>query len=249
MAADAKDFYKTLGVNKDASQDEIKKAFRKLARKYHPDLNPGDKSSEQKFKEANEAYEVLSDAKKRAEYDQFGSSPFGAGGQGPEGFRTYDYRDFDAGGCGDISGDLFGAGGKTGPYQAKGPDMIMNISLSLEEAFNGVTKPITFNHEVTCKTCNGQGAESSRICDVCRGSRSLKNFQGVFQDGSALHCLRRYGKKGDEGLCRLRGQGSYHADRNPEGKNTARRRHRLQGEIEGNGRRRRRRRAPGRTFH
>ena len=181
MAADAKDFYKTLGVNKDASQDEIKKAFRKLARKYHPDLNPGDKSSEQKFKEANEAYEVLSDAKKRAEYDQFGSSPFGAGGQGPEGFRTYDYRDFDAGGFGDIFGDLFGAGGKTGPYQAKGPDMIMNMSLSLEEAFNGVTKPITFNHEVTCKTCNGQGAESSRICDVCKGAGTLRTSRGFFK--------------------------------------------------------------------
>jgi molecular chaperone DnaJ len=181
MAADVKDFYKTLGVNKDASQDEIKKAFRKLARKYHPDLNPGDKSAEQKFKEANEAYEVLSDAKKRAEYDQFGSSPFGAGGQGFEGFRTYDYRDFDAGGFGDIFGDLFGAGGKTGPYQAKGPDMIMNISLSLEEAFNGVTTPITFNHEVTCKTCNGQGAESSRICDVCKGAGSVRTSRGFFK--------------------------------------------------------------------
>ena len=181
MAADAKDFYKTLGVNKDASQDEIKKAFRKLARKYHPDLNPGDKNSEQKFKEANEAYEILSDAKKRAEYDQFGSSPFGAGGQGFEGFRTHDYRDFDAGGFGDIFGDLFGAGAKTGLYQAKGPDMIMNLTLSLEEAFNGVTKPVTFNHEVTCKTCNGQGAESSRICDVCKGAGTVSTSRGFFK--------------------------------------------------------------------
>jgi molecular chaperone DnaJ len=181
MAADVKDFYKTLGVNKDASQDEIKKAFRKLARKYHPDLNPGDKSSEQKFKEANEAYEVLSNAKKRAEYDQFGSSPSGAGGQGFEGFRTYDYRDFDAGGFGDIFGDLFGAGGKPGLSQAKGPDMIMHLTLSLEEAFNGVTKPITFNHEVTCKTCNGQGAESSRICDVCKGAGTVATSRGFFK--------------------------------------------------------------------
>jgi molecular chaperone DnaJ len=181
MAADVKDFYKTLGVNKDASQDEVKKAFRKLARKYHPDLNPGDKNSEQKFKEANEAYEVLSDAKKRAEYDQFGSSPFGAGRQGSEGFRTYDYRDFDAGGFGDIFGDLFGAGGKAGPHHAKGVDMIMHLTLSLEEAFNGVTKPITFNHEVTCKTCNGQGAESSRICDVCKGAGTMRTSRGFFK--------------------------------------------------------------------
>jgi molecular chaperone DnaJ len=181
MAADVKDFYKTLDVNKDASQDEIKKAFRKLARKYHPDLNPGDKVAEQKFKELNDAYEVLSDAKKRAEYDQFGSSPFGAGRQGFEGFRTYDYRDFDAGGFGDIFGDLFGAGGKAGPHHAKGPDMIMNLTLSLEEAFNGVTKPITFNHEVTCKTCNGQGAESSQICDVCKGAGTMRTSRGFFK--------------------------------------------------------------------
>ena len=127
MAADVKDFYKTLDVNKDASQDEIKKAFRKLARKYHPDLNPGDKVAEQKFKELNDAYEVLSDAKKRAEYDQFGSSPFGAGGQGSEGFRTYDYRDFDAGGFRRYLWRSFRREGEAGAYQAKGPDMIMDL--------------------------------------------------------------------------------------------------------------------------
>jgi molecular chaperone DnaJ len=195
MATDVKDFYKTLGVNKDASQDEIKKAFRKLARKYHPDLNPGDKSAEQKFKEANEAYEVLSNAKKRAEYDQFGSSPFGAGGHGSEGFRTYDYRDFDAGGFGDIFGDLFGTGGKTGPYPAKGQDMIMNLTLSLEEAFNGVTKPITFNHEVTCKTCNGQGSESSRVCDVCKGAGTVGTSRGFFKMAQPCTACRGAGRR------------------------------------------------------
>src|SRR4030065_2259614 len=107
MAPAVKDYYNTLGVDKNASQDEIKKAFRKLARKYHPDLNPGDKVSEQKFKEVNEAYEVLSDTKKRAEYDQFGRSP-SEGGPGFEGFRAHDFGDVFDFGFGDIFSDVLG---------------------------------------------------------------------------------------------------------------------------------------------
>lgn len=183
MASEVKDYYKVLGIDKSASQDEIKKAFRKLARKYHPDLNPGDKVAEQKFKEINEAYEVLSDSKKRAEYDQFGSSPFGTGGPGFEGFRTHDFRGdtFDFGGFGDMFSDMFGAKTRPEAYYAKGPDMLMGIELSLEEAFNGVTKLVTFNREVTCQTCNGTGAESSQICDVCKGTGSLKTSKGFFK--------------------------------------------------------------------
>ena len=109
MAPAVKDYYEILGVNKTASQDEIKKAYRKFARKYHPDLNPGDKTSEHKFKEINEAYSVLGDEKKRADYDQFGKSPFEAGGQWYEGARPDFGETADFGGFGDVFSDIFGA--------------------------------------------------------------------------------------------------------------------------------------------
>jgi molecular chaperone DnaJ len=181
MASEDKGFYKILGVTKDTSPDEIKKAYRKLARKYHPDLNPGDKAAEQKFKEINEAYEVLGDPKKKAEYDQFGSTQFRAGGPGFEGFRSHDFREgFEFGGFGDVFGDLFGAKARPEAYQAKGPDMVMGIELSMEEAFSGVTKTITFNREVNCRSCNGSGAEASQVCSACNGTGSMKTSRGFF---------------------------------------------------------------------
>jgi molecular chaperone DnaJ len=194
MAPAVKDYYNTLGVSKSASQDEIKKAFRKLARKYHPDLNPGDKAAEHKFKELNEAYEVLSDPKKRAEYDQFGSSPFGGGGPGFEGSRTYDFRDTsDFGGLGDFFSDLFGA--RSEAIHAKGSDMVMGLELSLEEAFSGVTKTITFNREVTCRSCNGSGAESSQICDTCKGTGSIKTSKGFFMMSQPCTACKGSGRR------------------------------------------------------
>ena len=181
MTTAGKDYYKILGVNKDSSPDETKKAYRKLARKYHPDLNPGDKVAEPKFKEINEAYEVLGDPKKKAEYDQFGSTQFRAGGPGFEGFRTHDSREgFEFGGFGDMFSDLFGAKARPEAYHAKGHDMVMGIELTMEEAFSGVTKQITFRREVTCKTCNGSGAESSQTCSACKGTGSLKTSKGFF---------------------------------------------------------------------
>lgn len=165
-----KDYYQVLGVDKKANQDEIKKAYRKLARKYHPDLNPGNKTAEQKFKEINEAYEVLGDEKKRTEYDQYGRSPFEAGGPGFD-FRTYTSGDrFDFGGFGDIFSDLFGGETRAGAADMKGADLVMGLELSIEEAFSGVTKPITFNREITCRQCGGTGAEDSRQCDKCKGT-------------------------------------------------------------------------------
>jgi len=196
MTPEGKEYYKTLGVNKDASQDEVKKAFRKLARKYHPDLNPGDKVSEQKFKELNEAYEVLGDKKKRAEYDQFGSSPFGAGGQGYEGFRTHDFRDaFQSGGFGDIFSDLFGSQRGPETYRMKGHDMVMNLDLLLDEAFSGVTKAISFSREVPCKQCQGSGGEASQICNVCKGAGSIKMSKGFFQMSQPCNACNGTGKK------------------------------------------------------
>jgi molecular chaperone DnaJ len=178
MARATKDYYEVLGVKRDASREDIKRAYRKLARKYHPDLNPGDKNAEQKFKELNEAYEVLSNPKKREEYDQFGRSPF-EGGTGFEGYRTYDYGDIFDFGFGDIFSDV--SGRRARPEASRGPDIIIGLELSLEEAFSGVTKTITFNRGATCKICNGSGAESSVVCNLCKGTGSMKTSKGFFR--------------------------------------------------------------------
>jgi molecular chaperone DnaJ len=177
MATTAQDFYETLGVKKNSSSGEIKKSYRKLARKYHPDLNPGDKSAEKKFKEINEAYEVLSDTKKKTEYDQYGKSPF-EGAQGFEGFRT---RDFGFGGGGeDIFSDLFGTFRQNdAPF--RGNDLETRLEISLEEAFSGVTKSVTLTREKNCKACGGLGAKSSKTCTACRGAGSVKQKRGVFR--------------------------------------------------------------------
>jgi len=180
MATTARDYYEILGIKKDASQDEIKKAFRRLARKHHPDLNPGDKAAEQKFKEMNEAYGVLSDQKKRAEYDQFGKTSFEPGA-GFEGFQTHG---FDFGGSGDIFSDLFGGFGDGARFHEeaplKGHDIEARLDISLEEAYKGVTKPITLTREVPCKSCGGAGAETSKSCSSCRGTGSIQQKRGFF---------------------------------------------------------------------
>ncbi|NJD56065.1 MAG: molecular chaperone DnaJ [Nitrospirae bacterium] len=181
MANSAKDYYDILGVDRKASQDDIKKAFRKLARKYHPDLNPGDKTAEHKFKELNEAYEVLGDEKKRADYDQFGKSPFESSGPGFD-YRAYTSGDrFDFGGFGDIFSDMFGAGRGFEGTDQQGPDLVMNMELTMEEAFHGVTRPITFNREINCNTCGGTGAETYQQCSACKGTGKVTASKGFFK--------------------------------------------------------------------
>jgi molecular chaperone DnaJ len=192
MAQATKDYYEILGVKRDASQEEIKKAYRKLARKYHPDLNPGDKGAEQKFKELNEAYEVVGDPKKRAGYDQFGRSPY-EGGPGFEGFRTYDFGDAFDFGLGDIFSDVIGRRGR--PETLRGPDIVIGIELSIEEAFSGVTKTITFNKESACPNCNGTGAQSSVVCDVCKGTGSMKTSKGFFRMSQPCQSCGGTGRK------------------------------------------------------
>lgn len=195
MAAKAKDYYEVLGVNRSASQEEIKKAFRKLARKVHPDLNPGDKNAEQRFKEINEAYGVLGDEKKRSQYDQFGRSPFeGAGGPGFD-FRNTTGERPDFGGFGDIFSDLFGAGGGTEGFDLRGPDLVMSLELSLEEAFSGVTKPITFTREAPCGSCRGTGAESFQQCDRCKGTGKVSSSKGFFRMAQACTSCGGTGRK------------------------------------------------------
>lgn len=194
MGASVKDYYEILGVEKKASQDEIKKAYRKLARKYHPDLNPGDKSAENKFKELTEAYEVLGDDKKRAEYDQFGKTPFD-GGKGFD-YRTYSSGDsFDFGGFGDIFSDLFGAGGRPEQAGHRPVDLVMNLDLSLEEAFAGVTKPITFNRQTSCKECRGTGAETYQQCEKCKGTGRVNATKGFFKTAQPCSACNGSGHK------------------------------------------------------
>ncbi|HET6514346.1 MAG TPA: molecular chaperone DnaJ [Thermodesulfovibrionales bacterium] len=176
-----KDYYELLGVSKDASQDDIKKAFRKLARKYHPDLNPGDKSSEQKFKEINEAYTVLSDPKKREEYDHYGKSPFEAGGPWYEESRAPRYEDIFDFGMGDIFGDIFGRETRAEQPYARGSDVLMGLTVSLEEAFSGTQKTIAINRQTSCQSCRGTGAETYDVCPRCKGSGKLQSSKGFFR--------------------------------------------------------------------
>ena len=169
-----------LGIAKGASEDEIKKAYRKQAKKYHPDLHPGDKEAEEKFKEVNEAYEILSDADKRARYDQFGHAGVdpnygaGAGGGFGGGFAGFD-GDID---LGDIFGSFFGGGFGGGRRQAnpnaprRGADIRVSVALSFMEAAHGCTKTVTVNHQDTCPECGGSGAAkgtSPETCPDCGG--------------------------------------------------------------------------------
>ena len=173
MADSKRDFYEVLGVDKTASDDELKKAYRKMAKQYHPDLNPGDKEAEAKFKEVNEAYAVLSDADKRAKYDRFGSgafdgsNPFGGGG----GFQEFDFGDI----LSQVFGGGFGGGGssrrRNGPSQ--GAHLKYGMSLEFMEAAFGVEKDISIKKEDLCDSCKGSGAQpgtTPETCPTCHGS-------------------------------------------------------------------------------
>ncbi len=170
--AEKRDYYEVLGISKGASEDEIKKAFRKTAKKYHPDMHPDDKECEEKFKECQEAYAVLSDPDKRRQYDQFGHAAFenGAGGAGGFDFSGMDMGDI----FGDIFGDLFGGGRRSaannGPM--KGANVRLSLRISFEEAVFGCTKEIEFNYKESCSTCGGSGAKpgtNKETCSKCGG--------------------------------------------------------------------------------
>ncbi|MBX6354149.1 MAG: molecular chaperone DnaJ [Thermoflavifilum sp.] len=168
-----RDYYEVLGVDRSASQDEIKRAYRKLARKYHPDVNKDDPQAEEKFKEITEAYEVLSDPDKRARYDQFGHADPGAGSAGFGGGFSGGFSEggFDFGGFGDIFDMFFGGGGRRGPV--RGQDLEYELEVSFEEAAFGVERDIQVPRMETCSTCGGSGARpGTRVerCPACQGT-------------------------------------------------------------------------------
>ncbi len=191
MAEQKRDYYEVLGVQKGCSDDELKKAYRKVAKKYHPDLNPGDAEAEAKFKEANEAYAILSDAEKRQRYDQFGHAGvdpnFGAGGAGAGGFDFSDFGDiFDTffGGGGGFGGFGGGFGGSTRTRNPNGPirgnNVNISINLSFIEAAKGCKKTININRMVRCEACNGSGAAAGtqpEVCPDCHGSGQVMTQQ------------------------------------------------------------------------
>jgi DnaJ-class molecular chaperone len=211
MAVKTKDYYEVLGVKRGAPDDEIKKAYRKLARKFHPDLNPGDKTAEEQFKQLQEAYDVLSEAENRKLYDQYGENwravkagagvpPPGwegtqrtAGGAPPGGF---DFSDFDfsgVGGSGFDFGDLFGRAGRSARRTNRGHDVEAELELSLEEAHRGGRRTLQLQAGETCPTCNGAGVKDNKTCPTCVGAGQVLrpktievNIPAGVRDGSTI---------------------------------------------------------------
>ena len=174
------DYYTLLGVSRDASDQELKRAYKKLAMKYHPDRNQGDKDAEKKFKEVSEAYEVLSDQSKRQAYDQFGhdglDQRFGQGG----GFQGGSFNDI----FGDVFGDIFGGGSRSQNRARRGSDLEYRIEISLEDAIKGKEIKISVPRRVSCKSCNGNGSKNGtalKTCNHCNGQGQVRVSQGFFQ--------------------------------------------------------------------
>lgn len=203
-----RDFYEVLGLSKTADEKEIKRAYKRLAMKYHPDRNQGDKDSEAKFKEIKEAYEILSDAQKRAAYDQYGHAAFEQGGFGGQGGGFGGGADF-----GDIFGDVFGdifGGGRRQQRAARGSDLQYNMDLTLEEAVRGVTKEIRIPTLETCDKCHGSGAKegtSAETCSTCHGAGQVHLRQGFFTVQQACPTCHGRGKVIKEPCSKCHGDG------------------------------------------
>jgi molecular chaperone DnaJ len=206
--ATVSDLYETLGVSKGASQDEIKKAYRKLARQYHPDANSGDASAEERFKEVQAAYDVLSDPEKRKQYDRFGSS----NGRGPGGvnFENFDFADL--GDLGDIFGGLFGSRGARTQQQRgqRGSDLEVEVRLSFEDSLRGVETTIPVELETACRECGGSGARpgtAPTLCPECKGRGVKAESQGLFALSQPCPRCRGNGTVIEDPCPRCRGAG------------------------------------------
>ncbi len=197
IMADKRDYYEVLGVSKEAGDDEIKKAYRKLAKKYHPDVNPGDKEAEEKFKEANEAYGVLSNAETRAKYDQYGHAAFDPA-SGGGGFGGFDFGNFGFD-MGDIFSFFGGGSGRSNAQSQRGESIGLRLKLSFEEAALGCKKKIEFSRKEKCSDCNGSGAENPSDVETCRncgGTGRVRTIQNTIfgQMQSQTTCPQCRGK-------------------------------------------------------
>ena len=210
--ADKRDYYETLGVSKNATEAELKKAFRRLAMKHHPDRNPGDTTAEAHFKEAKEAYDVLSDSRKRSAYDQFGHAGVeqqfgGGGGAGAGGFGFADVSEV----FGDIFGDIFG-GGRSGGGQReqRGADLGYELFITLEEAVHGISKSIKVPRWAACQTCDGNGAKKGTkpvTCQTCQGSGQMRMQHGFLAVQQTCSTCRGTGQVIKDPCHSCRGQG------------------------------------------
>jgi len=212
-----RDYYDVLGVPKGASEDDIKKAYRTLAKKYHPDMNPGDKSSEEKIKEVNEAYETLSDPQKRRAYDTFGHAAGGGAGAGRGGFEGFGGETFS--GVGDMFEDLlggfFGGGGRRRSRQ-RGEDLRYDLDLSLEEAAAGGERKITFERTELCGTCDGAGAKPGthpKTCPTCNGRGQVHVSHGFFAISRTCHKCHGRGQVIEAPCPNCRGSGYVKVER------------------------------------
>jgi molecular chaperone DnaJ len=208
-----RDYYEVLGVQKSASDDELKKAYRRLAMKHHPDRNPDDESSHEKFKEAKEAYEILKDPQKRSAYDQFGHAAVDNSAQGPGGPGGFhgDVGDM----FGDIFGDIFGGGGRRRPTRQRGSDLRYSLDLDLEEAVSGITREIRVPTLGQCKTCDGSGAKDGQKtnCSTCGGVGQVRMQQGIFSVQQTCPTCQGSGQQITNPCTTCGGQGRVHETR------------------------------------
>lgn len=213
-----REYYDILGLRRGASEQEVKRAYRKLARKYHPDVNPGDKAAEAKFKEISEAYEVLSDPEKRRRYDQFGPEAFAGGGRGPEpaaGFGGFDFSrvDFGSGGFGDLGDLLSEFLGQRGQPEAAGPgkgeDLHYSLDITFEDAIRGLTTEISIQKHSRCGSCGGSGARPGsalETCPDCAGSGRIRG-RGLLRTSQPCPRCRGNGKISREACTSCGGRG------------------------------------------
>ena len=179
-----RDYYEVLGINKSATADQIKSAYRKLAVKYHPDKNPDDKAAEEKFKEASEAYHVLSNSERKQNYDNFGHAAFENGGRGQGGFSNFDFSEHFSDIFEDFFGEGFGGGRRRGRRaNYRGSDLRYDLSITLEEAYKGKKQDIKFSTSEKCNTCSGSGSKPGHdvgSCSMCGGRGQVRSSQGFF---------------------------------------------------------------------